>query len=146
MILWEKVEMCFEEVSLFFYFWFKFWLSLAHCILGNDIRAEDFPKLKRITFRQNILIGRGGFGDVSNFGNGVTCVFHFLVLFWKLVFAITRATFIFWFWNSFIFQNPRKIYGRNILLLLDWNFFCSLSSFVETQETNVVLTWIDWSM
>ena len=95
MILWEKVEMCFEEVSLFFYFSFKFWLSLAHCILGNDIRAEDFPKLKRITFRQNILIGRGGFGDVSNFGNGVTCVFHFLVLFWKLVFAITRATFIF---------------------------------------------------
>ena len=128
MTLWEKVEMCFEEVSLFFFFLSsKFWLSLAHCILGNDIRAEDFPKLKRITFRQNILIGRGGFGDVSNFGNGATCVFHFLVLFWKLVFAITRATFIFWFWNSFIFQNPRKIYDRNILLLLDWNFFCSLS-------------------
>ena len=59
----------------------KIGLSLAHCILGNDIHAEDFPKLKRITFSQNILIGRGSFGDVSNCGNGATSVLHFLVLF-----------------------------------------------------------------
>ena len=59
----------------------KIGLSLAHCILGNDIHAKDFPKLKRITFSQNTLIGRGSFGDVSNCGNGTTSVLHFLAFF-----------------------------------------------------------------